>query len=288
MLSRDEIIYGYRFILGRDPESEEVICFQQRNHASVADFRNSMLTSDEFMEQAVEKTGYKVDSLSIRFHGRSDASITCILLESAFNKALALESRLPPGILAMPGMSGRNYRRFINNLTGSVPNPRYLEIGSWMGSTACAAMYANQATITCVDNWSEFGGSPTVFLENIAKYRNEQIRFTFIEGDFRTVDFRDIGKHNIYFFDGPHSYQDQFDGAIIALEALDMEYVFIVDDWNWPDPRAGSLSALSSRGLEVLYAIEIRTSQDDTHPSIKMQYSDWHNGYYLAAVRRSG
>jgi hypothetical protein len=288
MLSRDDVMQGYRFILGREPESEAAIASQQQNHASLADFRAALLKSAEFRGLAPQIFGADTDALSIRFHGSSGGSLLAVLLENAFKKALALESRLPLEILSMPGMSGRKYRRFINNLVGSIPNPRYLEIGSWAGSTACAAMYGNQAGITCVDDWSQFGGPREAFFDNINKYRNERTEFDFIEANFRDIDFANLGKYNIYLFDGPHSYQDQFDGAIAALAALDSEYVFIVDDWNWPEPRAGSLSALRSRGLYPVYAIEIRTTQDGTHPLVQMQNSDWHNGYYMAVIHRDG
>jgi len=287
MLSRDDVIFGYRFILGRDPESEQVIALQQQNHESIDTLRVSLLRSDEFVDQLSHIHAASIDALSIRFHGRPHVTTLAALVESAFKKALGLESRLPPEILSLPGMSGRNYRRFINNLVGSVPNPRYLEVGSWTGSTACAAMYGNQARVTCTDNWSQFGAPRETFFNNINRYRNPLTEFDFVEADFREVDYSSLGKYNIYLFDGPHSYEDQFEGAIAALPALDSEYVFIVDDWNWPEPRAGSLSALRSRGLELVYAIEIRTTQNETHPPIQMQYSDWHNGYYFAVVRHN-
>jgi hypothetical protein len=288
MLSRDDVIYGYQFLLGRDPESDEIIVSQQQNHTSLADFRTSLLRSTEFIGQESHILGATADALSIRFHGRSDSLLLAALLENAFKKALALESRLTPEILSMPGMSGRHYRRLINNLVGSMPDPRYLEIGSWTGSTACAAMYGNQARITCIDNWSQFGGPRETFFHNINTFRNERTQFDFIEADFREIDYGALGKYNIYLFDGPHGYQDQFDGTIAALAALDSEYVFIVDDWNWSEPRDGSLSALRSRGLDPVYSIEIRTTQDGTHPPIQMQNSDWHNGYYMAVIRRNG
>jgi len=42
VLSRDDIINGYRFILGRHPASEEVITLHQKNHASIEEFRASL------------------------------------------------------------------------------------------------------------------------------------------------------------------------------------------------------------------------------------------------------
>jgi hypothetical protein len=69
----------------------------------------------------------------------------------------------------------------------------------------------------------------------------------------------------VYFFNGPHGYQAQLDGAIAALDALDREWVFIVDDWNTPENPSGTIDGLASRGIEPVYAIEIRITQDGTH-----------------------
>jgi hypothetical protein len=127
------------------------------------------------------------DELSIRFHGRAEWSPLAVLLENAFMKALSLETRLPNEVLFLPGMSGRKYRMLINNLIGSVLNPRYIEIGCWAGSTACSAMYGNNAKITCIDNWSQFGGPREQFFVNVEKFRNTRTEFAFVEADFGSV-----------------------------------------------------------------------------------------------------
>ena len=41
----------------------------------------------------------------------------------------------------MEGLSGRKYRSLINNLIQKIKDPRYLEIGTWLGSTACSAAF---------------------------------------------------------------------------------------------------------------------------------------------------
>jgi len=186
----------------------------------------------------------------------------------------------------MEGMSGRKYRMFINNLIGSLPNARYLEIGSWTGSTSCSALFGNAVTVTCIDNWSEFEGPKDSFLKNIATWRNDRVTFSLIESDFRAIDYGKIGKFSCYLFDGPHQYQDHFDGAISALPALDHQFIFIVDDWNFREVRAGTLEALDSRGLSQLQSIEIRTTQDDGHAVINGPRSDWHNGYFIGVLKQ--
>lgn len=50
MLGRDDVIWGYRLILGREPESEESIVFHQ-HHESLGQLRKALLGSDEFIQQ---------------------------------------------------------------------------------------------------------------------------------------------------------------------------------------------------------------------------------------------
>ncbi|WP_295633399.1 class I SAM-dependent methyltransferase [Novosphingobium sp.] len=208
-------------------------------------------------------------------------------IDAALNRALALDSNLPEWVLDIPGMSGRLYRRFINNLVGNIPDCRYLEIGSWAGSTACAAMAGNAATFTCVDDWSLFGGPKDSFLSNTDRARTESTNFLFIENDFRSIDYGVIGKYNVYLFDGPHEYQDQYDGVKIAQDSLDDSFILIVDDWNWESVRNGTFDAITDSQCELISHVEIRTTQDGSHPVKAIQKdSAWHNGYFIGSIRK--
>lgn len=201
-------------------------------------------------------------------------------------------SKLPDWILGMEGMSGRKYRHFINNLIRNIRGPRYLEIGSWKGSTSCSAIYNNYTTAFFIDNWSQFGGPKTEFLNTVDRCKREsEIKPTyfFMEEDFRKVDYKNIGKYNVYLFDGPHEAQDQFDALDLVYDALEDTFIYICDDWNWDKVRSGTYRALfeESTKYEVLYYVDIRTTLDDSHPKISMQNSDWHNGYFLSVCRKS-
>lgn len=206
------------------------------------------------------------------------------LLAEALARALNGGGRLPDAIRAIDGMSGQRYRSFINELVALHPEPRYLEVGSWMGSTATAAIYGNRVKATCIDNWSLFGGPKAEFLANIEQARGEGTDFTFLEQDFRLVDYSAIGAFNIYLFDGPHEEDDQYDGVILARPALEKRFILIVDDWNWRQVRIGTLRAIADMGCKVSCAIEIRTSTDNTHARHAGRESDWHNGYFIAAI----
>lgn len=222
----------------------------------------------------------------IHFHGDFAASPEGVALRGSFDKAQCGTYWLPEDIRDIDGMSGQKYRSFVNNLVHVYPDPYYLEIGSWAGSTATSALYGNSAHALCVDNWSEFGGPRSEFFSNMDKVISEDIHFRFLEQDFRRVDFRSIGHFNIYLFDGPHEEEDQYHGVTLAQPALLDPFVLIVDDWNWRSVRIGTFRGLVDAGCHVESSIEIRTTVNNKHPVVANSASDWHNGYFLAVVRK--
>jgi SAM-dependent methyltransferase len=209
-------------------------------------------------------------------------------VNAAFADAREYKGKLNEYVLSIQGMSGRKFRYFLNNVIANVSNPRYLEIGSWAGSTFCSAILGNTVKATAIDNWSLFGGPVQHFFANLANCGGLNARTSVLFEDFRKVDYKALGKFNVYLFDGPHAYQDQYDALSYAWDALTDEFVFICDDWNWPAVRAGTLDAVRELGLEVLTQIEVRTTDDDTTPEATGGESDWHNGYYIAVLRKNG
>ena len=97
-----------------------------------------------------------LEETSIKLYGNFDQNSYSINLKLALFKSLAMDTKISDEIKFMSGMSGRKYRYLINNLVSLISNPRYLEIGSWAGSTVCSALYGNQAKAVCIDNWLKF------------------------------------------------------------------------------------------------------------------------------------
>ena len=211
-----------------------------------------------------------------------------LALKSAYDRAEQGQHKLPQWLLDLDGMSGKKYRAVINGIVELVSDARYLEIGSWKGSTVCSAIWGNTCRATAIDNWSQFDGPKDEFDQNTAQCVTGAINFNFIESDFRQVDYSQIGKYNVYMFDGPHSDQDQYDGIGLVLPARDIEFILIVDDWNWDGVRSGTLSALNNLNLEIKSYLEIRTTDNNTQPdeSQGRQHGDWHNGYYMAVISK--
>ena len=95
-----------------------------------------------------------VDETSIKFTGDTSDGLMKKIKES-LDESLSLKRKIDKKIITMEGLSGRKYRSLINNLVEKIEKPSYLEIGSWLGSTACSAAFKNDFKITCIDNWSQ-------------------------------------------------------------------------------------------------------------------------------------
>jgi len=218
--------------------------------------------------------------------GHDHASEMSSKLYQAFVRAMAAVETLPDEVSSMEGMSGRSYRLFVNNLVSTIPSAKYLEIGSWSGSTVAAALYGNTANALCIDNWSQFGGPKDQFLQNIKNLQLED-RTELVEEDFRKVQYDSLGPFNVYLYDGPHEEVDHHDAMVLTQPALEQDYFLIVDDWNWIGVRNGTLRGLSAAKSTIQFAIEVRTTEDDEHPAGGGKDSDWHNGCFLAVIAKN-
>ena len=252
--------------------------------------RKLLIKKDKNANQIVNFSSL-VDETSIIFSGKEDDDFI-LKIKEALMDSLSLKRKISNDILKMDGLSGRKYRSLINSLVDKVKNPSYLEIGSWLGSTACSAIFKNNLAITCIDNWSqvffekEFPNPEKTFRENIEKCLGNDTKYNFINNDFRKIDFSSIGKHNIYLFDGPHHYEDHFDGIILAQPALTEKFILIIDDWNWNQVRDGTIAALKHLKLNVISKLEIRTTQDGSNALMMGQNSDWHQGYCFFVIQK--
>ena len=240
------------------------------------------------------------EETSILIEGNFEDNVYSKNLKVSLFQALAMNTKISNEIKFMSGMSGKKYRYLINNLVSLTKNSRYLEIGSWAGSTVCSALYGNQAKAVCIDNWLKFDTEESIkkvyntkdqkkeFEINTKKIITEKIDFKFIESDFRKVNYSKLGKFNIYCYDALHEEEHQYMGITIAQPALDDVFILIIDDWNWKEVRQGTLRAINDLNLKVISKIEIKTTQNNSLPKLFVgQYSDWHNGYFIAVCKKT-
>ena len=205
-------------------------------------------------------------------------------IEHAFEQAEQGVSNITHDIIAMEGMTGTKTRHFYNNLLNR-SNVRYLEIGTWKGSSVCSAMYGNCAMITCIDNWSQFQGPKDIFLENFNKYKGENTT-TYIESDCFAVDVTTLSNYNIFLYDGDHSKESHYKALTHYYDCLDDIFIYIVDDWNWQDVRDGTMNSITDLGLEILYEKEIRVTYDNSVTPEPLLSTGWWNGIYGVVLQK--
>jgi hypothetical protein len=204
-------------------------------------------------------------------------------LKTCFENAQLDKSKCSSEILRIDGMSGRRTRHFYNNLL-TLPDARYLEIGTWKGSSVCSAMFENSADVVCVDNWTEFSGPKNEFLTNFNKFKGNNTA-KFIEQDCFSIDVTTLPRFNIYLYDGDHKEESHYKALTHYIDCMDDTFIYVVDDWNWKSVRDGTQRAIADLNLKILYEIDHRTTNNDTHPVFRSaQQVLWHNGIYAAVL----
>jgi len=206
------------------------------------------------------------------------------IIERSFQNAENNISKITNDIIIMEGMTGIKTRHFYNNLLNT-EDARYLEIGTWKGSSVCSAMCGNKAKVICIDNWSQFGGPKSEFLANFEKFKGEN-EATFIENDCYKVDVSILPKFNIYMYDGNHTEDSHYKALLHYYNCLDDVFIFIVDDWNWKCVRDGTINSIQKLNLKVLYEKEVRLTWDNSHTPQPQASQTWWNGIYVAILQK--
>ena len=232
---------------------------------------------------------FSMDETIINFTGDENDSYSKVI-KNSFMDAISGKSFLSDEVKTMKGLSGRKFRVMMNNLIKKFNEPKYLEIGSWLGSSACSVCFNNRVNITCIDNWSQNFStnfdSKKIFKKNIKRFLNDNISLKIIEKDFRRINFKKIQNINIYFYDGSHNYRDHFDSIRLILPALSKKFILIIDDWNWEQVRKGTLDSISDEKLQIISKLEIKTTTDNSSSLIVGENSDWHQGVAFFVVKK--
>jgi hypothetical protein len=95
-------------------------------------------------------------------------------------------------------------------------------------------------------------------------------------------------KFNVYLYDGEHYEQDHFQALTYYYEVLEDEFIFIVDDFNWPEVRDGTFKSIEHLKLDVVFRHEIFMSPEDLEgmPNHKGKTS-WWNGIGIFLLRKT-
>jgi hypothetical protein len=133
------------------------------------------------------------------------------------------------------GYSSPKVRELLNRMVRqNTPKMTYLEVGVNAGSTFFPAVYRNRSRAVAVDNWSYDSGMEDVFLEKLEKSQRSETnakRLSFIKGDAFSIDLNLIPfPVTVYFYDGDHGRQAQYQAINYYAPVLADQFVFVVDD----------------------------------------------------------
>jgi hypothetical protein len=203
-----------------------------------------------------------------------------INLEKCILNAWLHKSKLGDTVLELEGMSSPKIRHLLNNLCSEAKT--YLEVGCWKGSTLISAAYGNKLPIYAVDNFSEFnnGTVAETLYKNITRILpNREINL--FNSDFRKVPSLSNKPTNIdlYFYDGEHSDRSQYDAIACMSGLLANEFILVIDDWNYPDARTGTMRAINDLKYKIHdnYTLPAKFNGD---------IDNWWNGVWIARITK--
>jgi len=181
-------------------------------------------------------------------------------INTCIRKAENNESNINHDILNYSGMSGNKTRNFYNNIC-SLPDCRYLEIGTYHGSYSISALYKNKIDAVFIDNWSLFDGDKNIFYDAINKY-NTGSKITVFDNDSFKINLNEIeNKFNVYLYDGGHSYEEQYKAISYYKTKLEENCIILIDDWNRTEVRNGTLDAFKDLNIKIKFKYEILTQE---------------------------
>lgn len=182
----------------------------------------------------------------------------------------------------IPGMATENKLRLLNCAVASLDAGEvYVEVGCYKGASLVGAAAGNpHARIFACDNFSQFDGAADALRRTLdARTAPGQVAFS-------DMDFREFlaaapwapARIGAYFYDGGHSFADQYDGVALAVPHLADDALIVIDDTNKRAARAANdLVARALPGFELI--LDLRTPRNHS--------PTWWNGVQVFRYRRA-
>lgn len=186
----------------------------------------------------------------------------------------------------IPGLTSPKVQNFINSMCSQADT--YLEIGCYLGATACAALNNNKLDAYFVDTWNEDikpyrddiqlpKNNKELFKENIRQFKGEN-NVNIFHCDMFDVDLSKIKPIDIFFYDGPHG-EDTINKVFqYYYPVLSDTCLVIVDDANFSGVVSGTNSALEKLNVNIIHSRLLLNYIEDE--------LEWWNGLYILLVNK--
>ena len=188
----------------------------------------------------------------------------------------------------IPGLTSKRVQNLINGLASH--SSVYLEIGSYIGATAAAALKNNNLTAYFIDNWEDDIQTAREDLPKLPRNSYEDFKnninpyiglntVNIIKDDMYAVDTDKIKNVDLFFYDGPDGYQHIYRAITKYKDCLADQSIIVIDDANWTDTTDAAKAAVKKLGLTVLYEKRILNSIESE--------KDWWNGVHVMVVAKT-
>jgi hypothetical protein len=198
-----------------------------------------------------------------------------------------LDSGVPKIQLDIPGLTSVRVQTLLNSIAKGVGS--YLEVGTYLGATACAAMKDNSLNVFLIDNWKEITQplDPKISLPlankescivNLEKYK-DNCNVTLFDCDMfeAPIDLL-TNQVQMFFYDGPHDEISTFEAVRYFYSCFTDEAVLIFDDANWEGVVQGANRGIADMGGKVVYKKIILNEQENV--------DEWWNGLYIVVIKK--
>lgn len=187
----------------------------------------------------------------------------------------------------IPGLTSPKVQSFINSMCRQADT--YLEIGCYLGATACAALNNNKLDAYFVDTWDEDikpyrddiqlpKNDKELFKENIRQFKGEN-NINIFHCDMFNVDLSKIKPIDIFFYDGPHG-EDTINKVFqYYYSVLSNTCLLIIDDANFSGVVAGTNTALEKLNVNIIHSRLLLNNIENE--------LEWWNGLYILLVNKT-
>lgn len=174
---------------------------------------------------------------------------------------------LDPYLHSMLRMSTIANGYLINSIVRRLnPGAVFLNVGTFAGFSLFSGMAGNEESQCIgVDNFSQFGGPKEQFFQGYRRFKSK--RSDFFNMDYAKY-FRDHHRLPIgfYFYDGPHDYENQRNGLVVAEPYFCKDALILVDDTNDEIVRNATFDFIAGRADKYRVLLDERTAGNE-HPT---------------------
>lgn len=210
-----------------------------------------------------------------------------MILESINSSACAV-SNFDESTFDISGLSSNRVRHLLNSLCSN-EGIKYLEIGSYLGSTFCAAIEGNELEAYAVDNWATDNLQPAEneieierasyqdFKENAKRYKGDS-KVRIINADCKNLVPEDLNsKVNLVFYDGDHSYDGQLESLQTIKDLVEDTFILILDDANFAGVVESAEQFVRQNNFSILFEQKLLNAIE----SDRM----WWNGLHILVLQ---